>query len=263
MNISPILTAARLFVSRNSTTILTAVAAAGVVTTGILAAKASPVARSLVVDEVNRRWVDGGGPQPPSFYDNVSLLDQAKLTWKVWAPPVLSGALTITALIFANRISVKRQLVLASAYSMSEATLKEYQDKVIEEIGPKKEAKIHEEIAQDRLDKAPLSQATVIKTGKGDTICYDSMTGRYFTSDLEFLRKAQNNLNQRLINGTWLSLNELYTEIGLEEVKMGDDLGWIPDNLLELKFTAKLADDGTPCLVMDYYVDPKIDYYRT
>ena len=56
----------------------------------------------------------------------------------------------------------------------------------------------------------------------------------------------------------YVSLNDLYDELDLDHTKVGDELGWkIDDGLIELYFSSQLADDGTPCIVMDYVSAPK------
>lgn len=61
----------------------------------------------------------------------------------------------------------------------------------------------------------------------------------------------------------YVSLNDFYYKIGLDNTKIGDDLGWnIENGLIELHFSSQLAADGTPCLVMDYQVAPKYDYNK-
>jgi hypothetical protein len=59
----------------------------------------------------------------------------------------------------------------------------------------------------------------------------------------------------------YISVNDFYYEIGLGNTKIGNDLGWHVDNgLIDLEFSSQLADDGTPCLVLDYRVAPRYDY---
>ena len=57
------------------------------------------------------------------------------------------------------------------------------------------------------------------------------------------------------------ALNEFYDEIGLPHTEVGGSLGWnINDGLLEVYFSSKIADDGTPCIVMSYENQPKHSY---
>jgi hypothetical protein len=92
-------------------------------------------------------------------------------------------------------------------------------------------------------------------------LCYDAVSGRYFKSDIDKLKKAENILNRRLVEEMSISLNDFYYEIDLPEIDIGDDLGWnIDKGYIELMFSAQLAEDGTPCLVVGFQVTPKWGY---
>ena len=101
----------------------------------------------------------------------------------------------------------------------------------------------------------------MIITGKGETLCYDSITSRYFKCDIEKLRKVENMMNKRLLSEMYISLNEFYYEIGLNQTDIGDDLGWnIEEGLVDLEFSSQLAEDDTPCLVIGYRVSPRYSF---
>jgi hypothetical protein len=104
----------------------------------------------------------------------------------------------------------------------------------------------------------------VIVTGKGDTLCYDTISGRYFKSDIEKIRKIVNDLNLRLRDENSISLNEFYYEFGLDSIKIGDDIGWniSINGYIEPHFSSQLASDGTPCLVLDYMCGPIYDFHK-
>lgn len=132
---------------------------------------------------------------------------------------------------------------------------------MIETVGGKKEQEIRDSVAKDRLKRDPVVNKEVIITGRGETLCYDTITSRYFKCDIEKLRKVENELNKRLINEMYVSLNDFYYEIGLQATDIGDDLGWnIGDDLINLEFSSQLAEDETPCLVVGYRVAPRYDF---
>ena len=86
-------------------------------------------------------------------------------------------------------------------------------------------------------------------------------SGRYFKSDIEKIKKAECELNRQMLDDMYVSLNDFYYEIGLDSVKLGDELGWNVDSgYIDLSFSSQLASDGTPCLVIDYSVAPRYDY---
>ena len=156
---------------------------------------------------------------------------------------------------------LKRNAALATAYKLSETALTEYKDKVVEVIGENKEKGIRDKIAEDKVHNNPVSQNQVIITGGGDTLCYDALGGRYFKSSMDKIRKAENELNRLMLRDMYVSLNEFYDELGLDHTKLGDDLGWnLDDGLIELNFSSQLAENETPCLVVDYNVAPNYNF---
>lgn len=239
---------------RNSPSILTGLSVGGLITTTIMAVNATPKALDIINQEITDREVEKYGDRLP----RLTTKEIVALTWKCYIPTALMGVTTIACIIGANSINLRRNAALVSLYSLAETTLKEYQAKVIETIGEKKEEKIKEEILQDRIDKNPINNGTVIITGKGDTLCYDSLSGRYFKGDIETIRRIQNDFNKDLLNEMYKPLNELYDELGLEGTELGRDMGWNTEyGLLDISFSAKLTKDGQPCIVLDYRVGPR------
>lgn len=239
-------------ITKNSPTILTALGAAGVVATVILAIKATPKALELIEAEETFRSEELSDDRP------LDALDVIAATWKCYIPTATMSLTTIACIIGANHISMRRNAALASLFTITETALKEYQAKVVEQIGEKKAEKIQSEITQDHLDKHPVNDKTVIFTGNGNYLCFDDFSKRYFRSDVEALRRAENRFNQRLIRNMYLPINEFYYEIGLEPIELGDELGWIAERaILELRFDTKMAKDtNEPCLVINYIVTP-------
>ena len=63
-----------------------------------------------------------------------------------------------------------------------------------------------------------------------------------------------------LLDG-YVSLNEFYEEIGIARTSTGDRLGWNTDSdLIDLNFSSQLTEDGKPCLVIDFKVEPKYNF---
>jgi hypothetical protein len=102
-----------------------------------------------------------------------------------------------------------------------------------------------------------LENKEVIVTGKGETLFYDSLSGRYFKNDMENIRKAQNDFNSELLTEMYKPLNEFYHYISLQDTELGKNLGWDTDGLLDIHFSAKIASNGVPCIVLEYRLQPK------
>lgn len=249
-NLSQIAKSVQMTVSKHSPEILMGIGIAGMLTTTILAVRATPKALRLIDEKKEELETDKLTP-----------VDTVKTCWKCYIPAAVSGSLSVACLISANSVNARRNAALATAYALSETALKEYQEKVVETIGEKKEQVVHDAIAKDKVTKNPVSTSEVIITEKGNTLCYDTVSGRYFKSDIEKLKKAANELNFRLRDEMYVSVNDFYYEIGLKSISIGDDIGWnIDRGYINLKFSSQLADDGTPCLVLSYGVGPRYDY---
>lgn len=239
-------------ITKHSPEILTGIGIAGMITTTIMAVRATP--KALILIEERKEEID---------VDKLTPIELIKTTWTCYIPAAITGGLSIICLIGASSVNARRNAALATAYTLSESALKEYQEKVIETIGEKKEQTVRDAIAKDRIDKNPVSSREVIITEKGNTLCYDAISGRYFKSDIDKLKKAENELNRRMRDEMYISLNEFYYEIGLNPTSIGDDLGWnIDHGYIELNFSSQLSDEGTPCLVIDYQVAPRYEYNR-
>lgn len=251
-NITNIIKGIKASISRHSPEILTGIGIAGMVTTTILAVKATPKAIKLIEAEKRAKHVDALSP-----------VDTVKTVWKCYIPAAMTGVSSIACLIGSNAINAKRNAALTTVYTLSEMARNEYKEKVIETIGEKKEHTIKEKVDAERIKRDPVSKKEVIITEKGTTLCYDHVFGRYFKSDIDIINRAMNKINREIVINMYASLNDFYAELGLSPVEMGYDLGWnIDDGTIEIEPSSQLADDGTPCLVIDYSVSPKYNYSR-
>ncbi len=233
--------------AKHSPEILTGIGIAGMITAAVLAVRATPKAISLIEDK-----------KALEKAEELTAVETVKTVWKCYIPTALTIIAGSACLICANSVNHRRNVALAAAYSLSESSLIDYQKKVIETVGENKDKLIRSEIANDKLRKNPIKGSEVIVTGKGNTLCYDSVSGRYFRSDIETLKRAANDLNRQMRDELYISLNEFYSEIGLSTIAVGENIGWnIDKGYIELQFGSKLAEDDTPCIVVEYKVVPK------
>lgn len=191
-------------------------------------------------------------------------IDTVKKMTPIVAPPVIAGAGTIISVIGGYKAASTQIATLSALYSMSEKALADYQDKAKEIIGQKKSQQITDEVKADKVKNNPPKDKTVVNTGRGTTLCLDEMSGRYFYSDAEEIRKSCNIINKRLMDEYYISLNELYSELGLKEIPLGDDIGFnIDDGLIDIEhlFSATLYND-VPVLVLNYDVSAKYMEHR-
>lgn len=238
-------------VNRNSPLILTAAGVTGAITTAYLAAKASFKAAEVIREEEEKPSAK------EDVRDDIEIFkDRALLVWPLYIPPVVSGSLTIAAIILSNRISSRRAAAAVSAYAITERAFNEYREKVVEEIGKHKEQVIRDEIVTKEIEGSVPSQDVLI-IGSGSVLCCELYTKRYFMSDMETLKKAQNDVNANIIQDVYVTLDSFYDLIGLPYTSHSSELGWDSDRLLELQLSTVLSEDGRPCLAFGYnYVKP-------
>ena len=244
-------------ISKHSPAILIFLGITGMASTVIMACKATPKAK-YILDELHEEQeeYEEVNSKPVQFAKDV------RAVAPVYAPAVLMGGISVACIIGSYSISSKRLAALATAYSISERTLHEYQKKVVETLGEKKEERIRDEIAKDRVRDNPPDSNEVIMTDGGDMLCYDSVFGRYFKSNINVIRRAESILNRRLISEMYVSVNDYFEEVGLPTTKMGNELGWNVDHLIGFSFSSILTENDQTCLVIDYDICPRYDFRK-
>lgn len=235
----------------NSPLILTAVGVAGTVSVALLTAKASFKAADIILEEQRAIAEEHAFDWPM-----LSKKEKAALVWKLYIPPVSVAAVTVVAIIAANRIGTRRAAALAAAYTIAEKGFEEYREKIIEKVGVNKEKAARDEIAQERVDKHPLGKTTIIE--KGLVPCLDLYANRWFQSDMQTIQRAEIALNQKIQHGMSMtaSVNEFYDLLDLPHIGWGEEVGWDADNILELSITAVITDDERPGLCMTFRTTP-------
>lgn len=281
VNVKPFVKACKVGLTKNAPTILTITGITAMASSTYWAVKATPKALALkekaeveknkkagtfknqklhYYDEKEGAFVDGFQNWVP-----LTKLEIVQTCWRCYAPAFITGVLGAACLIGANSMNLRKNAALAAAYALSETNFKEYREKTLEEVGEKKEEKIRNAVAEEKITKNPVNTSTVLETGNGDTLCYDAICGRYFKSSIEKLKSAINELNVFLTEDGTASLNDYYELIGLPEGGLGYDLGWNLNEhheTVKLNLSAQLTPDEnkTPCMVVGFKYGPIYNY---
>ena len=241
-------------IKANAPAILTASACVGTIATAILTAKSTTLAVEKIADycEANLR-----SPEDLSWKEKFSV------SYRVYIPPAIAGVCTLVSIIAANRIQYARGAAFALAYSGSEAAFRRYRQALEDVGGPKAVEEVKARVAEKSVqeDDQPLS-GTVLVALSGDVLCYDIFSGRYFRSDIESIRRVENNINGQLNSESYASLNEFYTGLGLPPVSAGELVGWSDPNSLSVEFGSQISPKGEPVLTIDFLVSPKENYFK-
>ena len=106
-------------VSEKSPEMLVGIGLAGMLTSTVLAVKATPKALDILAQEE----------------EELTTVEKVKKTWKCYIPATIGYCTSAACIIAATTTQNKRGAMLAGAYKLSESALLEYRNKVVEVVG--------------------------------------------------------------------------------------------------------------------------------
>ena len=267
------------FTTKNAPTILTVMGAVGTVAAVILSSEAAIKAKKDIAIAEHEKKQDQYADyisaksmvQLGESIDNIcealtrteeevkdilvpplSTSEKAVIYAKAYAPTAIMTTASLFCIFGSNKISKARIAALASAYIASESNLKEYKDKVLEIAGKKKKQEIEDTIVQDKVLNNPPTAANTLPPSMTNQIdlslWYDVTSDRYFYSNADIIRKAEIEAQSMLNENGFVSLNDIYSMIGIKEIPLGNDIGWEyrKNDTIILKIGAVLDDKNQP-----------------
>jgi hypothetical protein len=256
VDVAGLIARAKQYAGDNSTTILTAMGVTGTVSTAVLTGKASFKAARVIDKKKEDR-----GPHMETV-EPMTRKEKVKLVWPLYIPAIISGSTTITCIVVGHQVASKKVLALTMASNLSERAFQEYKEKVIEKLGENKDVTIRDSVAQDRVNANPVNTREVILAGTGEVLCFDQMSGRYFQSSVEEIKKAENKTNFEILTHMYASLSFFYEEVGLPPTGFSDEVGFNTDHRCEVSFSTVMSSDDRPCIAIDFHFGPIPDYNR-
>lgn len=241
----------KLFLKRNSATILTCVGAAGVVVTAVLTAKATPKALARLEEAKEEKG------------DDLTKLEVVKVAAPAYIRPVIIGAATITCVFGANVLNKRQQAALMSAYALLDRSYKDYKVKVEELYGDDANERVREELARDEYENNKPATPAI------DTILfYDTFGDRYFESTIEAVQKAEYRINRDIHMRGYAMLDDFYELLDLEPLEGSCVLGWSEGGNLarywqgwvDFNHHKMVMDDGLECTILTFFQDPYPNY---
>ena len=164
---------------------------------------------------------------------------------KLYGPSVLLGLTSIGCILASNNIIHKRNVALSAAYTAIDTSFKGYRSRVIERFGESMDRELRYNIKTQEVKETVVDEETgKKKTVKSTVSVVDPNTysdyARFFdeycagwTKDAEynlmFLRQQQNYANELLKSRGHLFLNEVYDMLGIDRTKAGNIVGWVYD----------------------------------
>lgn len=164
---------------------------------------------------------------------------------KLYAPSVILGALSLTAIVSSNQILRKRNVALAAAYATVDKGFKEYRGRVVERFGKELDRELLYNLKSKEIEEVIVDEEGNEKTVKTTITTIDgeqySSFARCFDNNCPgwdrdpertrfFLTQQQNYLNEKLKARGWMTLNEVYESLGFDITEEGATIGWVYDD---------------------------------
>ena len=241
---------------KHSPEILVVAGVAGVVGSTVMACKATTKLDTILndaKDKINKIHEATDHPEvlPEPYTEEDSKKDLAivytqtavKLV-KLYAPAVIVGSLSITAILAGHNITRKRNIALAAAYTAVDKSFKEYRGRVVERFGEALDKELRYNIKAKEVEEVSVNEDGTESVVKKTVDVVDPSTiseyARFFddgctgwTKDPEynlmFLRDQQRYANDLLQSKGHLFLNEVYDMLGIPRTKAGQVVGWFYD----------------------------------
>ena len=200
----------------------------------------------------------------------------AKLA-KLYGPAVAMGATSIACILAGNKIMNDRYVGAVAAVNSVEQMFSNYRSRVIAELGEGKDLEFRNGVIAETVEEPVLDKNGNPKTDKNGEVktskktdyrlddalsankysrVFEELTTREWDSDVEYnkttLLLKQEHFNQQLRAYKYLTLNDVYRQLGFLATGYGQDIGWV-------------IDEDTPDPVIDlgmYDIDEKTGLRR-
>lgn len=177
--------------------------------------------------------------------------------WKFYIPAAVLGGGTIACILGSNTLNKKQIASLSAAYMALGKTYQEYRRQVAERIGSEAEA--------DILEKSKVEEPA---EEDKQLLCYEPFSNRYFHATEAELYDAFYQMNRDFSLNGEVSINNLYSYLGLDYLPEKDDMGWCSDYMINeweyfwIDFVAnkQTTDDGLEVYQVYAFQPPIPDY---
>lgn len=244
-------------VQKHSPEILVVAGVVGVITSGVLACRATLKAKEILdatkedLELIDKTLKDD---KQEDYTEEVAKNDisltyiqtGAKLV-KVYAPAVLLGGVSIFSIVASNNILRKRNIALVAAYTTLDKTFKDYRKEVVDRFGEAvdkelryklrkettQETVINEKTGKEKVVEKEVEVSELEKAGYSEYARFFDESCEGWTKDPEYnlmyLRQIQSYANDVLKLKGRLFLNDVYKMLDIEPSKAGQAVGWVYD----------------------------------
>lgn len=242
-------------------TILAFAGSAGVVVTSVLAAQGHVRARDIL--------------DRHEFAEDSQLEDRiieaATLTWRDYAPAVISGAVTIACIMGSNKSHLRTEAALAAVVGVVGSKLKGMDKEIIKEFGEDKLSELKKKVDIQGFDKKKAEKMYKDKKNRDEgDIYFEPISEQYFWATEKDMLKAQIEINKVLHKNRSISLAEIL-DILPSDLLIEDDTNyimwcidedyfdWEPSeygDFFNIEYTDELLEGDHQAIVMHYSMKP-------
>lgn len=247
---------AGLKLKKHSPEILVVGGVVGLVTSGVMACKATTKLSAILDDSKEQiELFDKVAANPEMVNEEYTVEDAEKdkkivkvqtavKVARLYAPAVAIGVVSIGAIFASNNIMRKRNVALGAAYATVDQAFKDYRNRVVDRFGEELDKELRYNLKTKEVKETVEDENGKKKTVKKNIKYMDSPMPSEFaviyddgcagwTKDPEdnkfFLIQQQRYANERLKRRGYLSLNEVYELLGFPSTKAGQVVGWLYD----------------------------------
>lgn len=249
-----------LLTQKHSPTVLFAAGVVGVVTTAVLASRATLKLDEVLEDtqaklELAKSLVHVDYTDEDRKRDMVLIHAKSVMrVGKLYGPAVIVGVLSIAALTGSHVILTRRNGALTAAYVTLDQAFRKYRSRVVDEYGQDKDEEYRFGTIQKDVTTVGKDGVSKTKTVKVVDPNGYSMYAKFFDEynknwqkeaeyNMLFLRTQQQYANHMLHARGHVLLNDVYDSLGIERTKAGCIVGWVlgsGDNFIDFGI---FADD--------------------
>lgn len=233
---------------KHSPTVLFVAGVAGVVTTVVLASRATLKMEEVLAEAEKKKANIGEAlEQTEKAYDQqdahkdgaVLRVQTALKICRLYAPAFAVGVISVAALTGSHFILTRRNVALTAAYAAADKAFKDYRGRVIEELGADKDKEFRYGVSEKEI-AVDTDQGVAVKTVKVlGQVAPDDLYSFLFDRDTSqnwsptpaynqmFLNAQQNYANDLLNARGHVFLNEVLDMLGLKRTKAGAVTGWV------------------------------------
>lgn len=241
MNLKPIAKIVWSWTKRNATKLLAAGAIAAEAAGFVIMHKKAPVVKEKL----------------DALPEDATVMDKVKIAAPIYIPAAAAFLLSSGCIVGGCALGEHKAAVLASLYTMSEATNAKLESAIASKITDDKKIKeIHDAVADELVKENPPVPSKVVCTGYGTTLFYIPEINGYFRSDMAVVKNQCADFKNYVVENCFADFQDWLDHICYGKAGFAEFFGWNIDSNLNVYFDESSSPDGELCWVIRHLNKP-------